>query len=508
MKDIPTQPIAETITPLGTPKKGARADRDDLKFQHRIKTIAVVFSFLLLIAGGGWLLYYLTNKSPLPEINSKTPAPAEPLRSEDRIDTATEQPPEIDQAQLESEKARAEQKLAEYLAAKTALDQMAAAEWGAEDYLKMAELGRQADAQFMENQYNLASDLYDQATSLATDLTGRTDAVLERLKIEGSRALDSGNGALAQRNFSAALKIAPEDAAARQGLKRAETIGIVMQLIESGGLHETNEAWPQARSDFSKALEIDPDSEQARQGLDRINTLTEEKQFQQLMSAGLAAFHRKEYKLARSRLLEAKSLKSESREVSDALFQVNQAIRLSKIENLRQAAQKAERSEDWQAALKSYLAVLDIDKNLQFAVRGKERALEQIEIDKRIRFFLAKPQMLDSDSQLKNAVLLVEEANAINPRGPILSDRIKQLEQLVGVAQIPVKIAIESDNLTRVAVYKVGKLGRFSEHELELRPGTYTVVGTRDGYQDVRQKIVVKPGLQSLRITVKCKVKI
>jgi hypothetical protein len=45
-------------------------------------------------------------------------------------------------------------------------------------------------------------------------------------------------------------------------------------------------------------------------------------------------------------------------------------------------------------------------------------------------------------------------------------------------------------------------------HELELRPGTYTVVGTRDGYQDVRQKIVVKPGPQSLRITIKCKVKV
>jgi hypothetical protein len=508
MKNESTQPIAETITPLRTPKNGARTDRDRLKFQHRIKTTVVVFSFLLLIAGGGWLLYSLSNKSPLPETNSKIPAPADPPRSQDRIETATGPPPEIDRAQLEVQKASAEQKLADYLAAKNALDQMAAAEWGAETYLKMAELGRQADARFMDNQYRMASDLYDQATSLATDMTGRTEAALERLKMEGNRALDSGNGTLAQRNFSLALKIAPDDAAARQGLKRAETIGTVMELIESGRQHETNKAWSQASSDFSKALKLDPNSEKARQGLDRVNNLIEEKQFQQLMSDGLAAFHRKEYKLARSRLLEAKSLKSGSREVSDALLQVDQAIRLSKIENLRQAAQKAERSEDWQAALKSYLAVLDIDKNLQFAVRGKERALEQIEIDKRIRFFLAKPQILDSDSQLKNAVLLVEEANAINPRGPILSDRIKQLEQLVNVAQIPVKIAIESDNLTRVAVYKVGKLGRFSEHELELRPGTYTVVGTRDGYQDVRQKIVVKPGLQSLRITVKCKVKI
>jgi hypothetical protein len=44
--------------------------------------------------------------------------------------------------------------------------------------------------------------------------------------------------------------------------------------------------------------------------------------------------------------------------------------------------------------------------------------------------------------------------------------------------------------------------------ELKLRPGTYTVVGNRDGYQDVRQKIVVKPGRQPLRITVECRVKI
>jgi hypothetical protein len=226
------------------------------------------------------------------------------------------------------------------------------------------------------------------------------------------------------------------------------------------------------------------------------------------MSDGLAAFHRNDYEFARTRLLKAKSLKPTSREVSNALFQVDQAIRLSGIDRLRRTAQAAERSEDWQGALTSYLAVLDIDKNLQFAVIGKERALEQIRIAKRFHFFLAKPRVLESDSQLKNAVLLLVEAKEIEPRGPKLTAWIAKLKELVDTAQTPVKIAIESDNLTRVAVYRVGKLGRFSVHELELRPGTYTVVGTRDGYQDVRQKVVVKPGLQSLRITVKCRVKI
>ena len=133
-------------------------------------------------------------------------------------------------------------------------------------------------------------------------------------------------------------------------------------------------------------------------------------------------------------------------------FQVDQAIRLSRIDRLRLAAQTAERSEDWRSALKSYLAVLDIDKNLQFAVRGKERAREQIYIAKRLDFFINKPQILESDSQLRNAVLLLTEAKTATPRGPILTAHIKKLEKLVELAQTPVKIAIESDNNTRVAV--------------------------------------------------------
>jgi hypothetical protein len=43
---------------------------------------------------------------------------------------------------------------------------------------------------------------------------------------------------------------------------------------------------------------------------------------------------------------------------------------------------------------------------------------------------------------------------------------------------------------------------------LSLRPGTYTVVGTRDGYQDVRKKIIIKPGQGPVRIAVKCEVEI
>ena len=508
MKYISTQPIAETITPLGTPKKDGRADRDNFSRRYRFKVLALVCSFILLIIGGGGLLHFLSKKSLEPEKTANSLLPTDTVKAENTIEPPQGPPPDADPAQLEMEKTHAEQKLAEYLEAKGELDHKAASEWEEDTYLEMAELGRQADAHFMAKQYSPASELYERARGLAGEMIGRADAALHRLLTEGNQALEAGDGTLARHDFSVALKIAPANVGAQQGLKRAETIETVMQLIGSGRQHETNKAWSLARSDYSKALEIDPDSEKARQGLDRINGLIKEEQFQQSMSDGLAAFHRNDYKFARTRLLQAKSLKPGSHEVSNALSQVDQAIRLSSIDKLQLAAQAAERSEDWQGALASYLTVLDIDKNLQFAVTGKERAVEQIRIAKRFHFFLAEPRVLESDSQLKNALLLLEEAKEITPRGPMLTADIKKLEQLVEVAQTPVQIAIESDNLTRVAVYRVGKLGRFSVHELELRPGTYTVVGTRDGYQDVRQKVVVKPGLQSLRITVKCKIKI
>ena len=67
-----------------------------------------------------------------------------------------------------------------------------------------------------------------------------------------------------------------------------------------------------------------------------------------------------------------------------------------------------------------------------------------------------------------------------------------------------VEIWLESDNATEVVVYRVGRLGTFEQFELELRPGTYTVTGTRRGYRDVRQQFTIKPGAPAGPFTIRC----
>jgi len=58
--------------------------------------------------------------------------------------------------------------------------------------------------------------------------------------------------------------------------------------------------------------------------------------------------------------------------------------------------------------------------------------------------------------------------------------------------------------VTAITVYKVGRFGSFERRELTLRPGRYTVVGSRSGYRDVRLTLEVEPGAAPATLSVKC----
>ena len=509
-KDVSTRPTIETITPLSAPTfKGNGAETDTHNRRQRIIILALLGSLVLLVIGGGWLLYYLSKNPLQADQSTSVPAPAPGKIKKKPVEPPQKQPmPAVAPEQLAAEKQTAEERLADFLATRIKLDGKGAADWGEPSYIEMTKLADAADAAFMNKEYQTAAEQYGRATAMADDLVGRSPEVLIRLIDEGQAALEAGNGDGAQQKFATALKIDPANKTARRGLEKSKTIEAVVGLIASGKQHEADGDLPLAAADYQKALKMDADSQEARKALETVNRRIREAQFQQLISEGLAAFHNHNYQTARNKLIKAKALKPNSREAADALAQVDQAIRLARIDQLQKQARAAEQIEDWQSALKAYQAVLDIDEKVQFAARGKNRAAEQIRIFKRLDFFLAKPESLESDSQLKNATLLLGDARDVEPQGPKLAARIKELNRLVSIARTPIKVTIESDNLTQIAVYRIGKLGRFEVRELELRPGTYTVVGARDGYQDVRQKIVVKPGPQPIRVSVTCKVKI
>jgi serine/threonine protein kinase len=516
--DVPQPGLAESIspairpeiiTPVSVKPKVTEKGLPLTRSSNRIKGLTLAVALVFLVSGGLWLWQYLAGR-PSERSRAKMPISG----TNQPVPEKTAETPEVlpetapDPARIAAEKKEAEDKLAEFMQLIQELDAKGVSQWGDPAYGEMIQLSQEADRLLLESDYTAAAAKYAAAAASAQTLVDRIEPVLKRLLAEGQVALDEGNGEMAQQKFSTALMIDTENRLARNRLQRAQKIDAVRQLLESGKRHENAGKIAFAHADYQEALHLDPESKEARQALARVKGQISDEEFQQLMSEGLTALHRNDYQLARAKLLKAKAFRPDSREVKDALEQVDQSIRLARIETYRQKATAAEQAENWAQALDAYLQVLEIDANVQFAAQGKARALDRIRIDRRINFFLQQPAQLESDRQLENATALIAEIEEINPKGPQLKDRFEKLAQIVDAAQTPVKIIIDSDTFTDVAVYRVGKLGRFESRELSLRPGTYTVVGTRDGYQDVRKKIIIKAGQRLVRIPIKCEVKI
>ncbi|MCZ6560257.1 MAG: hypothetical protein O6931_05160, partial [Gammaproteobacteria bacterium] len=86
--------------------------------------------------------------------------------------------------------------------------------------------------------------------------------------------------------------------------------------------------------------------------------------------------------------------------------------------------------------------------------------------------------------------------------------QLLQLQLQLKVARIPVRIDLVSDRLTEVFINRIGRIGTFSDHSMRLVPGNYTLIGTRDGYRDVRRKLVVMPGVSPEPVLIRCEEKI
>lgn len=293
----------------------------------------------------------------------------------------------------------------------------------------------------------------------------------------------------------AASPDAEQTEAMRQRLASAE------RLAAAGNLSA-------AQSDFQEALRLDPQSQTAREGLQRVTARLAAEEFRRWMAEGFKALNAGDLTQAQARFLKAKTLRPDAPEVAEALAQTERGLRTARIEAARQKALAAEQREDWPGALTAYEEALGMEPALQFAQQGKERAAALVTLERRIAFFVNQPGLLDSDAQLENAARLLQDIPAAAPVGSRLRAEADKLGAMVQTAQTPVRVTIASDSLTEVSVYRVGRLGRFGTRELSLRPGTYTVAGSRDGYRDELLELVVKPGPEPIRVTIICKVKV
>ena len=219
---------------------------------------------------------------------------------------------------------------------------------------------------------------------------------------------------------------------------------------------------------------------------------------------GFAALGAGQLERARRSFEQARALRPDGPEALDGLRRVEAARAAHTLSVRRADAEDLEDEERWQEALDAYDAVLRQDSSLGWAQEGRARAGARLQLGESLQALIDHPERLSSPRLRDQAATLLQTAEQQQDSGPVLRTQIARLTGLLPALDKPVRLSLVSDNRTQVTIQSVGSFGTFARRDIELKPGRYTVIGTRDGYREVRRDITVSPGEEFLTVNVSC----
>jgi hypothetical protein len=451
--------------------------------------LGVAFAVFFLLPG--WMAEQVAEKPTAAAETAPLPAsePAEPALSAEQVAVL---------------KGQAEDLLAQLLTQQETLQKQHAADWAAEDWAHYQQLSRAGDDAYLAESYRASVSSYSDALDLGKRLLSRSEEIVDRALEAGRAAFDAGNWGVSIEQFGLVLDIDARNQAAKEGLARADRLPGVLTLMEQGRQLEADGKLADAADAYRRALVIDGAWPAAHKALDSVTKRIADRKFDALMSKGLAALTGEAYSDAGELFRAALAVRPGSAEARDGLTQAEEGQKLDKIALAQARALAFERRELWQRAIEQYRAALSSDSTLAFAIEGLARAQARADLDAKLSNLIENPKLLFRDQVLEEAGALLEQARGIADPGPRLEKQIADLQRLSTLASTPVPVQLRSDEQTTVTVYRVGRLGRFAAKEIELRPGTYTAIGSRSGYRDVRETFTVLPGSDLAPISVQC----
>ena len=412
--------------------------------------------------------------------------------------------PALSAEQLNALKNQAEDLLLEIIKIQNDLEGKAVKLWAAEEYKQATAIAVKGDEFFRKQNYVDAISGYEQGIKEFTELQKRVQPTLENHLDLGEQSLLQGDGETAIYHFEIALKIDADNQRALNGVNRSQTISELFGLLEKGGSLEAANRLKAAQQMYQKAVELDPLSNEAKQALSRVENRLIDIEFSRLLAKGYTQLGADQYQDAKIAFKAAQKLKPSSDKPKAGINKVNLEIRNEKIASFFVEAQHFENDQQWALAAESYKQILTLSSNSIKAKTGLVRCQKRADYTSKLDEYINSPSRLYSDEVAAEVEALIQEISVINQPGSKITQQINILKEILEHAKQPVAVTLLSDNQTHVVIYKVAKLGQFDNHEITLKPGKYTIVGSRPGFRDVRKVVLVSSDMQTKRISVKC----
>ena len=337
------------------------------------------------------------------------------------------------------------------------------------------------------------------------------DATRQALPQMHAQALAAGDAALAQclreralSEYRYALALAPQEARAAEGIARAQVCERVFAHVAAGAKAEQNGDTDTAKNEYQAAVSLDPKSSTAQTALSALTGQVDDTRFSRQLAAALENLRKHRYSAAATAIAAAGKLRPGNPDVRRLSEQLGEVHSIERLQALKAEAAEDERAEQWSEALDAYHAMLAVDGTLVIAMQGAQRSADRMKLDVELAGYINDPGRLSADEVRNAAVAALSRSQVLSTRGPRIVSQLSRIKVLLSQFDSLVRVALRSDGLTNITLYRVAGLGKFTQRALSLKPGKYTFVGSRLGYRDVRRELVVEPGKESAGLEISC----
>lgn len=504
----PNEPVKPTpfsvAEPQADPAAGGAAPTTVGKQRWIVPALLVLLALALAVVFWlpGWLQAPTATPDAAPDSNGGNPVPQTSQAPREPPEQAAGSPwSEAQQARLRTE---AQDVLGQLLPLQFELEERGAGSWAPEALASATAAAGRGDAHYQAREFVAAREEYEDSLAQLQALEAAIPDILEEALQSAAAALETGDRDALDEALARAALLAPDNAELAALASRAESMEALLALLAAAAAAEDEGDLARAEQQLREAVELDPDSRQAQQQLARVAAAHSQQQFHRAMSEGYAALDQGSFSEARSAFQRAGKLQADSAEVSSALAELQSAETAARLASLRREGRRLEDSEAWEDAVARYREALQLDATIVFAQEGLARAEPRARLDQQLREALEAPERLADPAVAASLEKVLQQARTLPAQGPVLTAQLAELEQMLAQATTPLTVTLRSDQQTEVLVQRVARLGQFAERRLELRPGTYTAVGSRDGYRDVRETFTIRHGEAPPPVFIAC----
>lgn len=390
----------------------------------------------------------------------------------------------------------------------TRLRSQAASLWETEASTMVQSGLLEADAHLKNGEIQIALSRLGEIEAKLQSLMEQGEKQFQESLRAGLDALNSGDGDRAKEWLKTAQALRPDDPFVAQQLNRAETINQVFAHFEQGRSYEDQGLYSLARVEYRKALDLDPDSVNINSRLQAINQELNREIFASTARDGMAALAAGNGDSAVELLEKATALMPGDIQTRNALQDARELQRRQWVDRLVATGERELKNRAWLAARDAFEEALDYEPASQAAQDGLSHAQSQIDLEAQLKAILLEAESFERNGELEKALIVLREGRQIADPMGVITEKIKFLEEILAEQSKPQKVTILSDNLTNIQIYHVGNFEPTHQLNLELRPGEYTVVGSRLMYRDVRHTLWVEVGESPEPLEVICKEKL